>query len=208
VVAGSIVSNPNPIDNAAPATLTATVSDSTSGASNIAAAEWSIGPSPAAAGAGTAMTGTFTTPKVAVSASLPTSGFGTGTKKLWVRGQDAVGNWGNASSLELVVNGTSLVGVEDGTPAKLELRQNMPNPVFQTTTIAFGLPQESSVRLSIYDVSGRRVRDLVDRTVPPGLHSVSWDRTDDRGRPVHPGVFYYRMVVGPTSFVRRLVVLQ
>ena len=153
------------------------------------------------------MTGTFSSPKVAVSASLPTASFGTGLKKLWVRGQDAAGNWGNASSLELVVNGQSLVGVGD-IPSRLELRQNMPNPVLQSTTIAFGLPKETSVRLTIYDVTGRQVRGLVDRSMGPGLHSVSWDRTDDRGQEVRPGVFYYRMVAGPTSFVRRLVVLQ
>jgi hypothetical protein len=208
VVAGSIVSSPNPIDNSAPATLSAVVSDSTSGASNIDVAEWSFGPVAAAAGAGTPMSGTFTSPRVAVSARLSTGSFSPGAGRLWVRGRDAAGNWGNASALDLVVNGSSLVGVAGETPVRLELRQNAPNPVLQTTTIAFGLPAQASVRLSIYDVSGRRVRDLVNRSLEPGVHSVSWDRTDERGRAVKPGVFYYRMTVGPTSFVRRLVVLQ
>jgi hypothetical protein len=208
VVAGSIVSSPNPIDNTAPATLSAVVSDSTSGASNIGNAEWSFGSVAAAAGTGTPMNGTFASPRVAVSAVLNTGSFSPGAGRLWVRGRDAAGNWGNASALDLVVNGTTPVAVEGGTPVRLELRQNAPNPVLQTTTIAFGLPAEAGVRLSIYDVSGRRVRDLVNRSLAAGVHSVSWDRTDERGRAVGPGVFYYRMTVGPTSFVRRLVVLQ
>jgi hypothetical protein len=208
VIAGSIVSSPNPIDNQQAATLAATVSDSTSGASNIAAAEWSFGTNPAPAGGGTPMSGTFTSPKVPVSAALTTGTFAPGNGRLWVRGRDAAGNWGAASSLDLVVNGNALVDVEGGPAARLELRQNAPNPVMETTTIAYGLPAEASVRLAIYDVSGRHVRDLVNRSVGAGMHSVSWDRTDDRGRAVGPGVFYYRMVVGTTSFVKRLVVLQ
>jgi hypothetical protein len=208
VIAGSIVSSPNPIDNTQPATLTATVSDSTSGGSNIAAAEWSFGTNPAAAGAGTPMSGTFTSPQVAVSAALATGPFPPGNGRLWVRGRDAIGNWGAASKLDLVVNGNSLVGVEGGPATRLELRQNAPNPVLASTTIAYGLPAETGVRLAIYDVSGRHVRDLVNRSVGAGMHSVSWDRTDDRGRAVGPGVYYYRMEVGATRFVKRLVVLQ
>ena len=208
VVAGSIVSSPNPIDAGAAATLSAVVSDSTSGASNVVAAEWSFGAVAAAVGTGTPMTGTFTSPKVAVSAAMNTSLLTIGPGRLWVRGRDAAGNWGNASALNLVVNGTSLVGVGSGIPARIELRQNAPNPVLQNTTIAFGLPAETPVRLSIYDVSGRHLRDLVDRSLDAGFHSVSWDRTDERGRPVGPGVFYYRLVAGSTRLVRRLVVLQ
>ncbi|HKQ56943.1 MAG TPA: S8 family serine peptidase [Candidatus Eisenbacteria bacterium] len=208
VVAGSIVSSPNPILIGSAATLTATVSDSTTGSSNISAAEWSIGASPAAAGAGTAMSGTFTSPKVAVSASLPTGSFTPGTRKLWVRGQDAIGNWGNASALQLVVNGTGVVGIGDGQPVPLELRQNVPNPVNDGTAIVFGLPAQTTTRLSIYDVTGRRVRDLVNGSMPAGLHTVRWDRTDESGRSVTSGVFYYRMVAAGKTLVRRLVVLN
>ena len=208
IVPGTIVSSPNPIDNTLSATLTATVSDSLSGGSNIAAAEWTFAPSPAPAGTGTPMTGAFVSPKVAVSASLPTSLFNPGARRLWVRGQDTAGNWGNAAALDLVVNGIPVTGVGDGLPATLELRQNAPNPVVGSTTFAFGLPAESKVQLTIFDVTGRRVRDLVDQSLGAGLHSVSWNRTDEGGRVVKPGVFYYRMAAGERTFVRRLVVLR
>ena len=208
VVAGTIVSTPNPIAVTAPATLTATVTDSLSGSSNIDAAEWSLGAAPAAAGSGTPMTGTFTSAKVQVSASLPTGSFTPGVRRFWVRGHDAAGNWGPASALDVVVNGDGVTGIDDGLPASFELRQAAPNPVMGTTSIAYALPVEADVRLSIYDVTGRRVRDLVHRTMGPGVHTVSWDRTDEGGRAVTSGVFYYRMVAGTQSFVRRLVVLR
>src|SRR6185295_5324830 len=57
VVPGSIASNPNPIVRGNNITLTATVTDANSGGAAVDAAEWSFGPSAAAAGSGTAMTG-------------------------------------------------------------------------------------------------------------------------------------------------------
>jgi hypothetical protein len=208
VVAGSIVSGPNPIVAGNAATLNATVSDSTTGISNIAAAEWSTGAVPAPAGSGTAMSGTFSSPKVAVSAALPTSNFLPGTRQLWVRGQDAIGNWGPASLLNLVVNSNGIVGVQDGVPAVLELRQNAPNPVNESTVIRFGLPSPTTTRLAIFDVSGRHVRDLVNGSLPAGTHVVTWNRDDESGRPVKSGVFYYRMTAAGKTLVHRMVVLN
>lgn len=208
VTAGTVVSSPNPIDITAPATLTATISDSLFGGSTVTAAEWSFSPSPAPAGTGTPMTGAFSSIKVNVSAALTTALFAPGAGRLWVRGRDAAGNWGNAASLDLVVNGDAVTGVGDGAPARLELRQNAPNPVVGTTTFAFGLEADAKVELAIFDVAGRRVRDLVDEPLAAGLHSVSWNRTDADGRVVRPGVYYYRMIAGARTFVRRLAVLQ
>jgi hypothetical protein len=154
------------------------------------------------------MSGTYTSPKEAESASLPTANFLPGARNLWVRGQDANGNWGPASRLSLVVNSDGVVGVKEGLPVPLQLAQNAPNPVVATTTIVFGLPAPTMMRLTIYDVGGRRVRDLVNGSLPAGLHNVTWNRTDEKGRPVNSGVFYYRMTTAEKSLVRRMVVLN
>ena len=106
VVAGSIHASPNPIQNSAPATISATVSDALTGGAAVAAAEWSYGETPASAGQGNPMTGTFGTPSVIVTAVLSTDTLATGLHGLWVRGRDALGNWGAPGSLQVRVNDT------------------------------------------------------------------------------------------------------
>ncbi len=208
VVAGSIQSSPLPIVNTSAATLTAQISDALNGGSNITAAEWTFAASPLPAGNANPMTGTFSSPLVTVSASLPTGVFAPGTNKLWVRGQDAAGNWGPASALDILVNGNAVIGVDPRVPRALELSQNAPNPLQRTTLISFGLPSAQRVRLSIFDVGGRRIRDLADGAYPAGVHSLMWDRADESGRPVQPGVYYYRLTTQFSRLQRKMVVLN
>ena len=208
VVAGSIQTNPNPVVNTATTAVAATINDALSGGSNIQSAEWSAGPAPAAAGSGHAMSGTFTTTTVAVNATIPIGAFTPATIKLWVRGRDAAGNWGTASQLTVVVNGNASVAVETGLPRSVELRQNAPNPVQRTTSIAFALPQPARVKLGIFDIGGRKIRVLASGAMSAGRHTVQWDRSDERGRIVQPGVYYTRLEVDGKTYQRKIVTLN
>ena len=208
VVAGSIRTNPNPVVNTGATTIAATINDVLSGGSDIQSAEWSAGPAPAAAGSGQPMSGTFTSATVAVNATIPVGTFAPATIKLWVRGRDAAGNWGNASQLTVVVNGDASVAVETTLPRTVELHQNAPNPVQMTTSIAFALPQAARVKLDIFDIGGRKVRELASGAMSAGRHTVQWDRSDERGRIVQPGVYYTRLEVDGKSYQRKIVTLN
>lgn len=153
------------------------------------------------------MSGNFDSPQVQVTAALPTALFPPGYRTLWVRGMDAAGNWGPARELTLVVNGLPVLNAGDATVREFELRQNVPNPIDRTTVISYAVPYESPIELAIYDVSGRRVRGLVRRNANPGLHRIEWNRTNDAGRAVLPGIYYCRFVAGGRSFERKMVVL-
>jgi hypothetical protein len=59
-------------------------------------------------------------------------------------------------------------------PTAFGLHQNYPNPFNPSTTIRFDLPEESLVRVSVYDMLGRRVETLVDEARQSGTHSVKW----------------------------------
>jgi hypothetical protein len=207
VAAGSIQSTPNPVDNQQPATLVASVSDAATGNSAVAEAEWSFGDIAAVAGGGHAMSGAFGTPTVSVSAALATASFSPGLHQLWVRGRDAAGNWGRALGLPIVVNGPQPLAVAD-LPVDFGLGQNAPNPVTRATLITFSLPVRGQVDLGVFDVSGRQVRSLVSGSVAPGVHRADWDRRDEEGRLVQPGVYYYRLAVAGRIFKRRLVTLN
>jgi hypothetical protein len=114
VVAGSARTNPMPIDNQKPATLLATLSDVPTGGATVAAAEWSYGDAAAPAGTGTPMNGGFGTTSATATASLTTASFVPGVRSLWVRGRDALGNWGAAAKLAVVVNGQQPLAVGEG----------------------------------------------------------------------------------------------
>ena len=64
------------------------------------------------------------------------------------------------------------------------------------------------VRLTIYDVTGRRVRSLVDEPRSSGEHAVVWHGRDDAGRSVGSGVYLYEFVAGHHRETRRMVLLR
>ena len=68
-----------------------------------------------------------------------------------------------------------------------------PNPASTGTRISYDLAAATDVHLSIFDVSGRVVRHLVNRRMTPGRLSTQWDRLDDSGHAVSSGMYYARL---------------
>jgi hypothetical protein len=79
---------------------------------------------------------------------------------------------------------------------QLLLRSAYPNPFNPTTVIAFDVPVAGRVQLSIYDLSGRRIRSLVSETMDMGSHRVQWAGDNDDGRGVASGVYIARLSLG------------
>lgn len=93
-------------------------------------------------------------------------------------------------------------------PEKPELSQNYPNPFNPTTTIRFQLPKSCKVRLSIYDISGKLVKTLVDSPKEDGYHSVIWDGKDKTDRNVPSGLYLYRIEIEGFSWTKRMILLK
>jgi hypothetical protein len=74
------------------------------------------------------------------------------------------------------------------------LVQNAPNPFGSGTALRFYLPSAGQARLSIYDVSGRLVRVLVDGELPAGGHEAIWDGRDASGRGMGSGTYFARLL--------------
>ncbi len=89
--------------------------------------------------------------------------------------------------------------------AAFRLEANYPNPFDASTVITYTLRQRAYVRLSIYDVLGRRVATLVDAHQPGGAHQVLWDGTTETGEAVRPGFYFYRLESGPHTQTRPMV---
>jgi hypothetical protein len=82
---------------------------------------------------------------------------------------------------------TSVVLTGNIVPARFELNQNYPNPFNPSTTLKYGLPMDSRVRLNVYNVLGQRVSELVNREQSAGWYSVSWNAD------AASGIYFYRI---------------
>jgi hypothetical protein len=127
-------------------------------------------------------------------------------------GHDAIVAWSDAGSsqdfdiyAQLVPTQTT-VGVGDGmTASRVSFATPNPNPARAAVTLSFALPRETTLRLAIYDVGGREVRELISGVQSAGTHQVRWDLRDDRGEPVPPGVCFARLEVGGRAITRKVV---
>ena len=81
-------------------------------------------------------------------------------------------------------------------PMQYALEQNYPNPFNPSTGIIYQLPTNSNVQLSIHDMSGNLIKQLVDQSQTAGAYSVVWNGTNDAGDNITNGVYTYRLQAG------------
>ncbi len=93
-------------------------------------------------------------------------------------------------------------------PKPLTLYQNHPNPFNPSTTIAYFLPRDQYVNLSIYDIRGSRVTTLVESHQQAGRKEIIWNGRNKNGVPVSSGVYHYRLVTGKKTITRKMVVIR
>ena len=121
------------------------------------------------------------------------------------------GNPGPATITVVSTTGLS-VAVDPSPVHAYRLYQNTPNPFNPATTIHYELPARVPMRLSVYDASGRLVRELVRSVAhPAGRYGRRWDGRDDHGRVVPSGVYLYRLEAGETgayTATRRLILVR
>jgi len=89
-------------------------------------------------------------------------------------------------------------------PHHFELSQNYPNPFNPSTKISFALPEKGIVTLTIYNIIGAKVMDLLNRTFNEGMHTVEVD-----GSQLPSGVYVYKLnVAGKYSAIKKMILLK
>lgn len=124
------------------------------------------------------------------------------TRVLTLTGQLTDGTPFEASDCITIV-GNKKSGTPFGRFYEPELGPPTPNPFNPVTRITFALPASEHVSLVVYDVAGRRVEVLASGTYGEGEHIVEWDASE-----LPSGVYYYRLIAGDHSLVRRATVLK
>ena len=93
-------------------------------------------------------------------------------------------------------------------PTSFMLYQNHPNPFNPTTTISYSLPEQSMVKLTVFDIQGREIRELQDAFKPAGHYKVQWNGLDQSDSPVSTGVYFCRLSAGSYSQTIKMVLLR
>ena len=99
-------------------------------------------------------------------------------------------------------------GANDHQEIAMVVFELCPNPFNPTTTINFELKVPGRVRLSVYDIRGRRVATLVDEHRSVGHHEVNWSASDRVGRELASGVYLLRLEAAGMVATRRAMLVR
>lgn len=105
-------------------------------------------------------------------------------------------------------HGVAIDKVQDALPTKFALKQNYPNPFNPVTSIAFEIPAEHDVRLTVYNMLGQRIRTLVNDHRAAGRYAIQWDGKDNSGHMVGSGVYFYNIQAGNFNKTAKMVLLK
>ena len=93
-------------------------------------------------------------------------------------------------------------------PFRFALYQNYPNPFNPITTIDYEMARDELVSIFVYDLMGRKIKTLVNKVVAPGRYSVSWNGTNEAGKLLSTGMYFYQMRAEGFESVKKLILLK
>jgi subtilisin family serine protease len=117
---------------------------------------------------------------------------------------------GNSDDAQAEYDG---VGIHEGvsgpaTARSLALYQNSPNPFSSATRIEFSTPGKGTGSLQIFDATGRVVRSFKAASAGSSRQSVLWDGTDDAGKRLANGVYFYELTWSGRSISKKMVIAR
>ena len=119
----------------------------------------------------------------------------------------------NTSSLNgsytVIIDRNLLSAIADGQlPVDFNLKQNFPNPFNPTTSIQYQLPEAGFITLEVFDVSGRKIKTLINSQQNAGYKTVMWNGTNDAGMPVSTGMYIYSLRSGDKVINKRMTFMK
>ena len=82
---------------------------------------------------------------------------------------------------------------KNATPETYSMYPSYPNPFNPTTTLKYDIPENSHIKLTVFDLSGRVVTELMNQSIMAGTHHSIWNGKDKNGRSVSSGVYLIQM---------------
>ncbi|WP_181307046.1 T9SS type A sorting domain-containing protein [Rufibacter sp. XAAS-G3-1] len=124
------------------------------------------------------------------------------------RNQDA--NADGYTNLEEYLNGLVLAANLTSSPESQQMagEKLFPNPFTTSTTVIFVAKQRTKALVNVMDTSGKQVATLLDASVSPGTHSVTWHGTTASGSRLPGGVYFISVQVGSEKTTKRVALLN
>lgn len=122
--------------------------------------------------------------------------------------------WWSASPQSPLTKAVRWFGVVSGIEetdiiaSKYRLSQNYPNPFNPTTSIAYSIPENAHVKLTIYNMLGQEIRTLVDNHQTAHSYRATWDATDNFGNSVPSGIYFYTIEANKYFATKKMVLLK
>jgi len=136
--------------------------------------------------------------------AFSTSNYDDGDYRILVEAKDQYGNSTIDSMDVKFKNGISAVSkIQESVPLQFKLMQNYPNPFNPTTNIQYSIPESGNVKLTVYDVLGRELVELVNQFQKAGIYSVAFHAED-----FSSGIYFYKLKTGEFSAVRKMVLME
>ncbi len=112
-------------------------------------------------------------------------------------------------NVRLIVDQATGVDDNQGSlPTSFSLNQNYPNPFNPETVIEYNLATPSHVTLTVYNVLGQKVVDIVNGFESAGRKQAVWSGKDESGRDVQSGVYFYRLTTDNFSMTRKMMLMK
>ena len=86
--------------------------------------------------------------------------------------------------------------------------KSFPNPFVEETQLEFNITQNDWVTIDIYNINGQSVKRLKDEKLKPGNYQVTWNATDENGRKVEDGFYFYKITTGQSSISGKMILLR
>mgnify|MGYP001399277874 CR=1 FL=1 len=93
-------------------------------------------------------------------------------------------------------------------PNDFKIIQNYPNPFNPITTMKYNLPKETHVKITVYDIIGREIKNLINTNQTSGYKSIIWDGTNDYGEMVSGGMYFYTLNTNTFSETKKMILLK
>jgi len=107
----------------------------------------------------------------------------------------------NNESVNILIN-------EEIFPEEFLLKQNFPNPFNPITNIEIELLNSDNIKLIVYDINGRQVKQLADGYYSSGSYDFSWNSIDDVGRKVSSGIYIYQLITSHNILTKKMLLLK
>jgi ligand-binding sensor domain-containing protein len=93
-------------------------------------------------------------------------------------------------------------------PIGFKIIGSSPNPFNSSTTIHFNVLQTGTMDISIYSISGQKIKNLIDGSITNGMHSVTWNGRDDYGIKVASGVYIVNLRMNDQSAIHQIMLIK